>query len=225
MAIKDFLKGTLRVALAIFVALVGLAAVVAIYVQVKESRERDAAKPFEEVHNWQFDLKHQLGVDVRAKTKLVAGKLLVSIDVVGHSKYFSDPRNQGGSLNFQFIDKDGFKIASNSVKISEFATTVGKTGEPIGLQHQYDEYLEVDRYRQFARLMVGWNLVTEPVPAMEAQPTKPVVDHCAPNLSKAERLKRLAQYGSVRETGTGSYSAGGRSITFFEYDGSLLNCR
>jgi hypothetical protein len=225
LAIKDFLKGTLRVAIAMFIALVGLAAVVAIYVHMKESRERDAAKPFEEVRNWQFDLKDQLGADVRTKTKLVAGKLLVSIDVVGHSKYFSDPRNQGGSLDFEFIDKDGFKVASHAVKISEFATTVGKSGEPIGLQHQYEEYLELERYRQFSRMQVGWNLVTEPRPATDAQAAKPILDHCAPNLSKAERLKRLAQHGSLRETGTGSYSAGGHSVTFFEYDGSLLNCR
>lgn len=224
MAIKDFLKGTLRAAFAIFTALIGLAAVVAIYFNVKESLELAAAKPFEEVRNWQFDLKDQLGTDVRAKTKLVAGKLLVSIDVVGYSKYFSDSGNQGGSLSFQFIDKDGFKVTDNSIQISDFSTIVGKTGEPIGLQHQYEENLDVERYRQFAHMKVGWNLVTEPALGTEMQATKPKLDHCAPKLSKAERLKRLAQYGSVRETGTGSYTAGGHSVTFFEYDGSLLYC-
>lgn len=224
MAIKDFLKGVLRNALAIFIALAGLAAVVAIYEQVNESQKRDAARPFEEVRNWQFDLKDQFGADVHTKTKLVAGKLLVSIDVVGYSKYFSDPRNQSGSLNFQFNDKDGFIVASHSVKMTEFATKVGKAGEPIGLQYQYDEYLDVDRYSQFYLMKVGWNLITEKAPAIDAQTAKPVLDHCAPNISKGERLKRLAQHGLVRETGAGSYSAGVRSVTFFEYDGSLLSC-
>jgi len=225
MAIKDFLKGTFRLTIAVFLALVGLAALVAIYQHVRESRKLEAAKPFEEVKNWQFDLKDPLGVDVRARTKLVASRLLVSIVVNGHSKYFSDPRNREGSLSFEFLDKDGFKLAAHTVKISEFTTIVGKSGEPIGLQHQHDEHFELERYRQFSRIQVGWNLVTEPQPAAEAQRTKPVLDHCAPGLSRAERLKRLAQHGPVRETGIGSYSAGGRSVAFFEYDGTILSCR
>lgn len=224
MAIKGFLKGIFRVAIAMFLALVGLAAVVAIYLHIKESRELEAAQPFEEVRNWQFDLKDPLGVGVRARTKLVAGRLLVSIDVNGHSKYFVDSRNREGSLNFEFLDKDGFKVVTHPVKISEFTTIVGNNGEPIGLQYQYDEYFELERYRQLSRMQVGWNLVTEPQPA-EAQATKTILDHCAPGLSKAERLKRLAQHGPLRETGNGSYSAGGRSLAFFEYDGSLIDCR
>jgi len=224
LAIKGFLKGIFRVAIAMFLALVGLAAVVAIYLHIKESRELEAAQPFEEVRNWQFDLKDPLGVGVRARTKLVAGRLLVSIDVNGHSKYFVDSRNREGSLNFEFLDKDGFKVVTHPVKISEFTTIVGNNGEPIGLQYQYDEYFELERYRQLSRMQVGWNLVTEPQPA-EAQATKTILDHCAPGLSKAERLKRLAQHGPLRETGNGSYSAGGRSLAFFEYDGSLIDCR
>jgi len=225
LAIKDFLKGTFRVAIAIFLALLGLAAVIAIYLQVKESQTREEARPFEVVKDWTFDLKDPLGVGVHARTKLVAGRLLASLEVTGHSKYFADPRNREGSLIFEFLDKDGFKVVTHSVKISEFTTIVGKNGEPIGLQHQYDEYLEMERYRQLSRMQVGWSLITDPQPAAEASATKPVLDHCAPGLSKAERLKRLGQHGSLRETGTGSYSAGSRSVTFFEYDGSLLNCR
>ncbi len=224
MAIKDVLKGTLRVAIAIFLALAALAAAVEAYSYVKESWEREAAKPFEKVRDWQFDLKDRLGASILAKTKLVSGRLLVSIDVIGYSKYFADPRNQSGSLNFEFIDKDGFKVVTYAVKLSEFMTIVGKSGEPTGLQHQYEEFLDVDRYRQFSRMQVGWSLITESAVATDGQAAKPTLDHCATNISKTERLKRLAQYGQVRETGNGSYTAGGRSVSFFEYDGSLLNC-
>lgn len=225
MAIKDLLKGTLRLAIAIFVALVGLAAVVAIYLQMKESKELALAKPFESVQDWRFDLKDPLGVDGRVRTKLVSSRLLASIDVAGHSKYFADPRNRDGSLNFEFLDKDGFKVATRSVKISEFTTVVGNNSEPMGLRYQYDEYLGLDRYRQFSQVQVGWNLVTEPQHAAEAQEAKSTLDHCARNLSKAERLKRLSQHGPLREKGSGSFSAGGHSVSFFEYDGSLLDCR
>lgn len=48
-------------------------------------------------------------------------------------------------------------------------------------------------------------------------------DHCAPNLSKAERLKRLALKGKVRETGANSYSAGSGYVTF-NYSGDLISC-
>ena len=225
MAIKDFLKGTFKVAIAICLALVAVSAVVAIYLQMEESRELEAAVPFEAVKTWQFDLKDSLGVGVDARTKLVAGRLLVSIEVAGHSRYFIDPMNQEGSLNFEFLDKDGFKVVSHPVKLSEFTTLVGKSGEPIGLRHQYDEYLGADRYRQFSRMEVGWNLVTEPRPLADAQAAMPFLDHCAPGLSKAERLKRLAQHGTLRQTGTGSYNVGSRSVTFFESDGTLLDCR
>ncbi len=225
MAIKEYLRGTFRVAIAIFLALVGLTAVVAAYLHVKEARELDAAKPLETVRDWQFDLKDSLGVNVLARTKLVSRKLMVSIDVAGHSKYFLDARNREGSLNFEFLDKDGFKVVTHSVKLSEFTTMIGKNGEPIGLQHQYDEYFDLDRYRQFARMQVGWNLITEPQTVPEAITSKPMLDHCAPNLAKAERLKRLAQYGPLREIANGSFAAGGHSVAFFEYDGSLLNCR
>ena len=48
-------------------------------------------------------------------------------------------------------------------------------------------------------------------------------DHCAPSLSKAERLKRLALKGNVRETGANTYTAGGGYVSF-NYGDSLLQC-
>lgn len=225
MAIKEFLKGTFRLAAAIFLALVGLAAAVAIFLYAKESRELEAAKPFEAVKSWQVDLDDPLGVGIQARTKLVAGRLFVSVEVTGHPKYFVDPRNREGTLHFEFLDKDDFKVTTHPVMISDFTTIVGEQGEPIGLQHQYEEDFDVERYRQLSRMQVGWNLVTEPQPAVEAQTAKPILDHCAPGLSRAERLKRLAQHGQIRETGRGSFAAGGRSVTFFEYDGTILNCQ
>ena len=221
MAIKDFLKAALRTAIAIFLALAALLGMVAIYTQVKESSEKDAAKPFEEVRRWQSDLTDRIGLDVHVRTKLVAGRLLVSIDIEGYPKYLSSPRNREGKLNFEFLDKDGFKVSTHSIHVSEFTTVIGKSGENSGLRHQYDQYIELDRYKQFNRLQVGWNLLTED---LEAPVIKKPLDHCAQNLSRAERLKRLEQHGTVREAGVGEYTAGNRSITFF-YDGLLINCR
>jgi hypothetical protein len=51
------------------------------------------------------------------------------------------------------------------------------------------------------------------------------LDHCAPGLTKAERLRLLAQYGAVRETIPDAYTAGDHSVYFNSYDGSLTLCR
>lgn len=219
---KEFLKASLRTASAIFLALIGLAIAIGIYSWAKDSYDKQQAKPFEEVRDWKFDLKDSIGVEARARTKLVANTLLVSVEVTGYPKYFSDPRNLNASLIFEFLDKDGFRIISKPVKMSEFTTVVGKDGEKTGLGYQFEEYTGLDQYKRFSRMQVGWNLITEAAAQTPAQ--KPILDHCAPNLSKAERLKRLAQHGTVRETGTGAYSAAGHSVYFF-YDGSLQNCQ
>lgn len=48
-------------------------------------------------------------------------------------------------------------------------------------------------------------------------------DHCAPNLKKAERLRRLAEKGKVRETGYQTYTTGNYEIAFSGNE--LINCR
>lgn len=219
---KDFLKSSLRTAAAIFLALLGLAIAIGIYSLVKKSYDNHQAKPFEEVRNWKFDLSDPIGVEAKARTKLVASNLLISVEVIGYPKYFSDPRNSNGSFTFDFLDKDGFRIISTPVNMSEFTTVVGKGGEKIGLGYQFSEYTSLEQYKRFSQMQVGWNLIIE---AAAQTPAKiPTLDHCAPNISKPERLKRLAQHGAVRETGKGAYSAAEHSVYFF-YDGSLLNCR
>lgn len=60
--------------------------------------------------------------------------------------------------------------------------------------------------------------------AITASTAKPVdTDPCAPHLWRDERLKRLATFGRVRETGMNTLQAGGHEVAFFG-DGSLMNC-
>jgi hypothetical protein len=72
-----------------------------------------------------------------------------------------------------------------------------------------------------------WNMNTTPPKLNRVAPdaAKPdlVADHCAPNISKSERLKRLSTHGTLRETGLNEFSAGSRSITFLSTT-ELLNC-
>ncbi|MFP5482405.1 MAG: hypothetical protein ACLGGW_03925, partial [Gammaproteobacteria bacterium] len=54
---------------------------------------------------------------------------------------------------------------------------------------------------------------------------KPIKDHCAPKLSKSERLNRLGQHGSIREVGIDEYVAGDKNLSFLPYSSEILNCR
>lgn len=219
---KDFLKGSLRTAVSIFLALLGLSLVVGAYSVAKEFYSKQQSKPYEQVRAWRFDLKDSIGLDANARTKFVDGKILVSVEVLGYPKYLANPQNAHGSLIFEFLDQDGFKLVSKSLQLSDFTTIVNNEGKKSGLSHQFTEYIDLDRYKQLNRMQVGWNLITEVAAEMPAP--KPVVDHCAPNLSRSERLKRLGQFGTVRETGMGRYSASGHSVNFLTTTGELLSC-
>ena len=153
-----------------------------------------------------------------AKTKLVEGKLFASFTFDGYPAYFSDPRlsaqNQAGSFNIAFSDKDGFKLYEKSIAVSEMTKIVDSGGTVAGLSYQFSEYTGISSYPSFSKLDIGWNLNTEIPEAAQTEtlPAAKNLDHCAPNLTKEERMRRLSQYGTVRETGYGEFSAGGKSI-------------
>lgn len=50
-------------------------------------------------------------------------------------------------------------------------------------------------------------------------------DPCAPNLTRDERLQRLARFGKVRQTGSRDFEAGEHNVVFSPFDGSLVYCR
>jgi hypothetical protein len=226
---KDFLKGSFRTAVAIFLALLGLILVLGAYSIAKDFYRNQEAKQYEQVRGWSVNLDN-IGLNASAKTKFVDGKILVSVGIAGYPKYLSNPRNADGSLNFDFLDHDGFKLVSKPIQLSEFTRVVDSDGKNAGLRYQFAEYIGLDRYKQLDHMQVEWHLITEvapelPVAAEVPPPPKPGIDHCAPDLSKGERLRRLAQFGRVRETGMGQYTAGWHSVSFLVSTGELLSCR
>ena len=50
-------------------------------------------------------------------------------------------------------------------------------------------------------------------------------DHCAPNLSREERLRRLALTGSIRETSYQTYSNGNHYVSFLSTGSEITSCR
>ena len=49
-----------------------------------------------------------------------------------------------------------------------------------------------------------------------------LADPCASDLSKAERKRRLSKFGTIRETGLGTYEAGGHRLVLS--DSTLIAC-
>jgi hypothetical protein len=89
--------------------------------------------------------------------------------------------------------------------------------------------LDHDRtYEKFKSINVKWTFDTEAKKQISApvvaNPQGDQTDHCAVGLTRAERLRRLALNGSIRETGSNTYDAGSRSV-MFGYDGGVIYCR
>jgi len=239
MAFRDFLKGTLKIALSIFLAVLALGAVGWAILAYKENSQKSEAQVYEGVKSWRADLKDNLQFDLLARTKLVDGRLQVALETDGYPAYLSHPslrdKNKDAQLVIAFEDKDGFKVYQKVLKISEFTHKVNAKGDRIGLYHQFEDYLGVSQYKSFSIIHVGWNLETtipvEPKVATAPTPRPKVAndsdDHCAPGISKAERLRRLAKHGTVRQTMANTYSVGYRQVTFYSESigGEMLLCR
>lgn len=232
MGFRDSVKATLRTAVAIFLSLLALLVIGVIVAWVMDYQKRQEAKPFEEMKFWSLKSSGNLGLDFFVRTKLIDGKMMCVVSLMGYPKYLNAPLNQEREFTFEFHDADGFQLFSRAVKVSDFTGIVGSDGERNGLTYQFSEHVDVDTYSRFSSFDVKWNLdlslgekitTANPTADVEHPPKSPQLDHCAPGLSKSERLKRLRQYGDVREAGKDDYRAGGRSLQFF-YDGSLLYC-
>lgn len=233
MGIKEFSKSTLKISIAICIGGLGIVGVIWVVHVIREDAQKREAVQYETMKEWPSDVKKHLQMDVSARTKLVDGRLMVAVTAEGFPEYLSHPslglKNYDGALILSFLDRDGFKIYEKKLTISEFTTTVDAQGKKIGLSHQFTDHMVVSQYSAFSRLRVGWNLDTEiPKPAPKPSPSVTMSrtsDHCAPDLSRAERIKRLGQHGAVRETGRNSYAAGvGHQLAYFS-DGNLMYCR
>jgi hypothetical protein len=217
---KEFFKRAIRTGTAIFLALLAFTVAAGIFAYVKQQHGRAEAAPFEKVHEWYSDAS--AGLKVKARTKLINNSMWSTFEVTGYPSYLAYPWNASRSLNFIFVDQDGFTVLTKSVTISEFTSVIDGNGKKTGLTYEFKEIMGLETYKQIGRMQIGWNLMTD-VPET-ASPAKAMADHCAPGLSRQERLKRLAQYGEVRETGKQDYAAGGHTV-MFGYDGSLTYCQ
>lgn len=219
----NYFKAAIKTATSIFFALLGLLILFWIFSLGNDYYKEQQAIPFQKVKNWPLDMQDSLGFKMLARTKFVSNRLLAVVEITGYPKYLADSRNKTGTLTIEFFDKDGFKIEAKTLELSEFTTLLGRNNKPSGMTAQYDEYIDLDAYKRFDSIQLSWNLITQ-LQEIKPKSAPIILDHCAIGLTKSERIKRLGQYGDLREIGDGSYSAGTHSLLFGSYDGALLHC-
>lgn len=239
MNVRELFNGAFKIAIAMFLAVLALCVVGGLVWKAIDYRDKEAAKQYEVPKDWSVDLTKNLKLQLRAKTKLVDEKLFVSVRVDGYPAYLSEPplatQNREGRFMLSFADKDGFKLFEKDVPLIEMTKILDANGKVAGLDYQFSQYTGIGDYPNFAKLDVGWNFNLEApkVPTSVADPNtfdpdaylagKKALDHCAPNLTKAERLRRLSMNGTVRETGYGEFSVGDKSIVLS--GGTVISCR
>lgn len=222
---QDFAMSLTKLTIAIVLAFAALGIVSWIGLWGYQSHQKAQAKPYESVRNWEADLSENLKLKLNVRTKVVSNVLYASVIFLGspYPAYLSSTDNQDRSFTIIFRDKDDFKIYSKKISLQDFISIVDSNGTKLGLDTQIEEYINIDDYKRFERMTVEWDLNTDVPSSVAKRPEQPLLDPCEPAISKQERLKRLAQYGSVRQASDNSYSAGGRTVNFF-FDGSLLYC-
>jgi len=221
------IRSSMRLATSLFFAGTAILIVVGGVWLASDRWEKVQARQYETPKLWTVNLRNNLHFNLTAKTKLSDGRLYMTISSDAYPPYLAYARAaKDAGLVVNFVDKDGFKVHSKPIMLGSFMTNVNESGKPVGMSFEDSEYMDVDTYASIAKLDVQWSFSTEvPHTPSESAPAEALLDPCAPNLAKAERLRRLAQHGTVRQTGPGVYEAAGREVAFFTHDSSLLNCR
>lgn len=223
-------NGALKITVGIVAAVVVLALLAGAVFYGYEEFQKSKARPYEVVKEWPFDATENLAMKFVGKTKLVDSRLYGYFRFEGYPPYLKDTSNSSAnshaSITVNFKDKDGFTVLEKTILLREFGTMLRK-GERAGLSYHYDEYLSADTYARFDHVSLTWTVDTRaPEHDLTNRSTEAtaIADHCAPNISRAERLRRLSLHGTLRETGLNSYSAGGKAITFLN-NTELLSCQ
>ena len=219
---------------AIFFATLGLAIIIYSYGALESAYTKHKNKKYEVVKNWSEDLS-PLKLKAKAKTKLVDKYLLAQLEFDGQPVFLTNEylknKNKDANLILQFKDGDNFVIFTYPIAVSRFSLQMNDKGEYTGLYFQLKEIVDTSTYEKFKSMDFEWTITTE-IPKEQinlskgsaAEGKSPTsTDHCAPGLSKAERMRRLALNGTIRESARDSYSAGGKILVFF-YDGTVLSC-
>lgn len=228
--LRSFCTSAFRLAAALTMTAIAISAIGFAAYWAYMYPDREQAKQAEIMRSWANDMSSNLGMKVRAKTKVTDSTMHIALTFDGHPDFLKFPANFERGFFLEWKDADGFSRIKKFVKLSEFTTVLNDKGKPYGLNGQFSEFVTVGDYINVVSMEVGWNLKTEVAQPPTANPlpaevTDAAADHCAPGLSRQERLRRLAQHGQVRQTGMGEFTAAGRVVHYLGGSGELYECR
>jgi hypothetical protein len=233
-AVRNFFLGSLKIGLGLAIALGVLIAASVAYDSLEERQAKARAQKHEGVVTWPLDATVTPDLQFSIRTRLLDGDLRAIVIAKGYPEFLSHPANASAKVVFRFVDEAGFGVVDMDVPLHSL-TRSGPTPDKIsGLVGEAHVPLSVDRFERIKGVGFQYFIDTRAafVPEPKVVPSAPAPalsasdngDHCAPGLSRAERLKRLARHGTVRDGGMGSFKAGGHHLMFSVGDGSLLYC-
>ncbi|HYF18133.1 MAG TPA: hypothetical protein VEA40_09730, partial [Ramlibacter sp.] len=201
--LRRFAGSALKLAVSITLAFIAFAAICAAAYWAYSYPERQRAKQAEVVRVWSKDLSSNLGMKLRTRTKVTDGMMHMALDFDGYPEFLRHPANRTRGFSLEWKDADGFTRIKKFVPLGEFTAMVDDKGKSYGLNGEFSQFVSVADYSNVVALEVGWTLATEIPKPQAAAPHQAadLADHCAPGLSRQERLRRLALHGSLRETG------------------------
>lgn len=234
---KTFMLSILKISISITIASIFVILMVFFGIKMIEKGDKEAkkiaAEPYKSVSNWKIEGTEPISISFNAQTKFDSGSLYVRIVGVGYPDFLDLYDNKiNGAFILGFTDSDGFKVHESTISLSKFTTSVNSKGEKTGISYQYDEYFDLEKYKKINAIRLGWILSTNApeikVNEVNANKTKKPVtmlDHCAPEISRTERLSRLAARGSVRQIREDSYKSGESEIVFIGKGDAVLFCQ
>lgn len=234
---KAFILSILKISTSIAIASIIVIILVFFGVKIIENGEREAkqiaAEPYKTVSKWKIEGTEPISISFDAQSKFDDGSLYVRIVGIGYPEFLDLNDNKvNGAFILEFTDSDGFKIHESTISLSKFSTSVNSKGVKTGISYQYNEDFDLDKYRKIDSIKMGWVLSTDvsekkanDINYNKSEKPPAMLDHCAPGISRAERLVRLKARGVVRQTSENSFTSGLSEITFLGSQEDVLFCR
>jgi hypothetical protein len=158
--LKSFFLGAARIATAIVLVVVALAAIGWGLYEFSQARERSKNAPLAELKKWPAVKIEALGgVEMSLSTMWRDGRLFYQFSVDGYTEELAlvTATNRKAAWTLTFFDGNGFRLFEHQVPLGEMARLIDASGRSTRLSASEDTFAEADNYRGAASWSVTWN--------------------------------------------------------------------
>jgi hypothetical protein len=171
-SIKSFLVGAVKLAFALFLALVAVSIAIWAVSSYLSKREENARAPLAVPKVWPPITAEALdNVRLELTTMWRDSHIYFQFRVVGCPPVIArtQTKRSGQTFTISFLDSHGFRISEYRVSLDSMAEVVNAAGECTGLDWKGDESASIEGYQAAAKWEIGWSAdlsrgepVTEP---------------------------------------------------------------